>query len=199
MAHAKEPHMRLVVFTSILLLACGGSTTESKSSGPSSSSPAESAKAPATTVSSAPLQGTVGGSPFDGAVALARYGTGSKNAEIQIFGKGRTCADYPGRYDGWLVLVSIRWEAGVSGAVGGLAEQNGEAVGTSATDLVSVAFQNNDDDAVHYDWAKSGRVEVVEASTTAGGHGRLRVRATAETGDTIEGEVPVEICALDAH
>jgi len=108
--------MHLRAFLFLVLLSCGSSDA-----GGSDATKATNGTTPVP-VSSAPLQGTVGGNPFAGKVALAHYSVKSAVAEILVFDTQRTCADYFELRDGWRVQVAVRWQARVAGSIGDLAQ-----------------------------------------------------------------------------
>lgn len=183
-------------FRALLCLVLLGCSSSSAGSADGADAPHATSGAAPVPVSGAPLQGTVGGKPFAGKAALATYGAKSGAAEILVFDTPETCAHFGKLPDGWRVQVAVRWRAGVTGDVGDLAQLDGAPVGTSSDDLVGAWFVSTKSGATHTSASHEGRVEVIEAGTTEGSRGRLRVRATSEEGHLIEGEMPVELCAI---
>lgn len=177
----------------LFVASCGSSS----SGGTSPASEGTDASSGSSAVASTPLRGVVGGQPFEGKTALGHYGEQSRAAEFYVYDGDRTCADLFSVRDGWSVTASTPWRAGVIGDVGALATIDGAPVGTSSTDLVSAGFRRiTDGSNVHNDRAREGRVEVLEAPTSEGEKGRVRLRVVSTSGDRVEGEMPVEICTV---
>jgi hypothetical protein len=139
----------------------------------------------------------VGGQPFDGNTGLASYGEKSQATSVFAFDVALSCADFSSVRDGWSVSASTPWRSGLVGDVGTLGTVDGATVGTSSADLVWAGFRHITNGAdVHDDMAREGRVEVLDAPTAEGQKGRVRLRVVSATGDSVEGELPVEICTV---
>ncbi len=182
----------------VALVGVGCSSSESPSEGstpPAETTPPKEEDKP---VSATALTGTVGGQPFVGKVALANYEPKSGVANIFIFDRDRTCENYASADEtGWAVTIAVRWQSGVSGAIGKLATLNGAPVGSSSNDVISVMFRDRPPSGEEKSsvFAHTGRVEVIEASPDKASRGRVRVRAS-EGEHHVEGEMPVEICVV---
>lgn len=164
-------HLRMKTVFAVLALtvACGSSNAASEDGGDESEP-----------VAATPLEGTVGGSPF-----RARSAVGSRfdsEVVIYVYETEQHCApttvtepptEPAEEVRERLVSTTVVWKTGVVETVGE------RAFGTS--------FVVDGTDST---LASSGRIEVVEAGAT----GTLRLRARAENGDHVEGEIAVEIC-----
>jgi hypothetical protein len=179
--------MRFLLFFLLLLTSCAAKKDADTNTG----APASSTSPP---VSSAPLAGVVGGQAFTGKVGLALYGTATHSGEVFVFDRDKACANFFETImtDHWEITLAGPWQSGMSGDVGLL-----------SPDAMSVTFEHVTvtDDAVtmHYAYAEDGRIEILEAPTEVGAVGRIRARATSAEGHHIEGEIPFELCVVDAN
>lgn len=140
-------------------------------------------------VAATPLRGTVNGSPFS-----AVYGKSTKDSSLDATGPVKrfvalyetksSCAHEP--EFGRVVVTMTPWLAGF-------------AQDFSSSSLTASFFNHEmgkpDTSALSVD----GRIEIIDAPTTPGSTGKVRLRASATGKDTgavysIEGEVDVEFC-----
>jgi hypothetical protein len=130
-----------------------------------------------TPIPSTPLAGTIGGKAFTAKSARARKSSSNPaKKSITIYDVDSTCAATPSAADRWVIATAI-WQGG--------AKQDPYSVGwyvhstTGGVDTLYIA--------------DSSELEVVEAPTTVGSVGLIRIRASSK-GDSIEGQIAVQVC-----
>jgi hypothetical protein len=137
-------------------------------------------------VSATPLAGTIEGKSFAGKFGVAKKSGFDDDGKrmISIYDREVPCSsfsseDEPEAY----LLISVPWEAGVARDF-----SFGGKDGQTATFVVKKA----DGDFTNI-ISTQGRVEIIEAPTEPGAKGTVRLRAEAK-GNSVEGEVAVEVC-----
>jgi hypothetical protein len=127
-------------------------------------------------IASTPLAGTIGGRSFTAKSARARKSvSNAKKKSITIYDADTTCASTPST-DRWISATPI-WEVGATQDPYEVAWYVGGTAGGTGTIYI----------------AESAKIEVVEAPTTVGSAGIIRIRASNK-GDSIEGQISVQIC-----
>ena len=137
-------------------------------------------------VSSAPLAGTIEGKSFAGKFGVAKKSGFDDDGKrmISIYDTEVPCSSFssenePDAY----MLISVPWEAGV---------KRDFSFGGSDGQTATFVVKKSDGDFTNI-ISTTGRVEVIEAPTAAGEKGTIRLRASAQ-GNSVEGEVTVEVC-----
>jgi hypothetical protein len=137
-------------------------------------------------VSATPLAGTIEGKSFAGKFGVAKKSGFDDDGKrmISIYDTEVPCSSFSNENepDAYL-LLSVPWEAGLKRDF-----SFGGKDGQTATFVVKKA----DGDFTNI-ISTQGRVEILEAPSEAGEKGKIRLRAEAQ-GNSVEGEVSVEVC-----
>jgi hypothetical protein len=133
-------------------------------------------------VATTPLAGTVDGQSFTAKTALAHDGFDSGKKSIDIYDTDVNGEAF-GQSSKREILLDVDWTAGS-------AKDFSLGSGTAGQTATFVVDKNGTPDNII---STTGRVEIIDAPTTKGSTGKMRLRATAE-GNQVEGEVPVQVC-----
>lgn len=129
-------------------------------------------------VASTALTGMINGQAF---TAKAAIGTNldpmSGKRFITITGDAITCAS--SNINGAAVLTQVAWKEGT-------------AIPFDLQNNATLSFPKGD--TIENNVATTGRIEVIKAPTMVGDKGQIRIRATIDDSNHVEGQVDVEIC-----
>jgi hypothetical protein len=150
-----------------LAFGCSSSSASSDSGGP---------------VAAKPLDGTIDGQSFTAKVGLAHKGFDATKKSIDIYDADATC-DKPVTSPKREILIDVPWSAGTSTNFSFSLSGGGQ----------TATFVVDNNGTPNNIISSSGRVEIVDAPSTAGSTGKIRIRASAE-GNNVEGEVSVLVC-----
>lgn len=139
-------------------------------------------------VSATPLTGTIEGKSFAGKFGVARKSgfddDPEANAErmISIYDTEVPCSSFGADTPDAYLLLSVPWKAGTT-----------RDFSFGGNDSQTATFVVKKDGDTRNIISTEGRVEILEAPTEAGAKAKLRLRANAK-GNSVEGEVTVEVC-----
>ncbi len=129
-------------------------------------------------VATTALTGMINGQAFTAKGAIgSNLDPSSGKRFITITGDAITCAS--SNIHGAAVLTSVAWKEGTA---------------------IPFDFQNNatlsfpKGDTIENNVATTGRIEVIKAPTKVGEKGQIRIRATIDDSNHVEGQVDVEVC-----